>query len=347
MGTLAQAYEQAKTNTGTELPQGTLSRAFAGILANKSAPGSSISGPGARAQPSSGSADPQLPPGAIAGAVGGIANGIGQGASALANTGIAEKVGASGLLSKAGNVASGVGGAANVVGGVQQGGVKGYGSALAGGAQVADALGAGGTVSNTAGLVGNAASGNYIGAAKDAAQLIKGGSAASGAAAAGASEGAAAATSAGSAATTGAGSAVSAIGTVGAAAGLVAAFIGAAQMAVHAFGGGLSQKRNVATFTAALGDNLQKGAFPYGRGVQSFYKIPGKGWVDAKTFQDIAGAWYGATYAPDGDQAGWQQKLNDVWSNSKPLTPADMAKYDSRQSHSGVQAIIDDMNKGA
>lgn len=24
--------------------------------------------------------------------------------------------------------------------------------------------------------------------------------------------------------------------------------------------------------------------------------------------QDVAGAWYGATYAPDGDQAGWQQK---------------------------------------
>lgn len=28
--------------------------------------------------------------------------------------------------------------------------------------------------------------------------------------------------------------------------------------------------------------------------------------------QELAGTWYGATYAPDGDQSGWQQKYSDV-----------------------------------
>jgi hypothetical protein len=33
--------------------------------------------------------------------------------------------------------------------------------------------------------------------------------------------------------------------------------------------------------------------------------------------QELAGTWYGATYAPDGDQSGWQQKYNDVLSRFK------------------------------
>lgn len=35
--------------------------------------------------------------------------------------------------------------------------------------------------------------------------------------------------------------------------------------------------------------------------------------------QELAGTWYGATYHPDGDQAGWQQKYNDVLGGFKAL----------------------------
>lgn len=35
--------------------------------------------------------------------------------------------------------------------------------------------------------------------------------------------------------------------------------------------------------------------------------------------QELAGTWYGATYHPDGDQAGWQQKYDDVLGRIKAL----------------------------
>jgi hypothetical protein len=38
--------------------------------------------------------------------------------------------------------------------------------------------------------------------------------------------------------------------------------------------------------------------------------------------QEIAGHWYGATYAPDGNQEGWQQSYNALIAPYKPKTPA-------------------------
>jgi hypothetical protein len=38
--------------------------------------------------------------------------------------------------------------------------------------------------------------------------------------------------------------------------------------------------------------------------------------------QEIAGHWYGATYAPDGNQEGWQQSYNNLIAPYRPKTPA-------------------------
>lgn len=37
--------------------------------------------------------------------------------------------------------------------------------------------------------------------------------------------------------------------------------------------------------------------------------------------QEIAGHWYGATYAPDGNQEGWQQSFNNLIAPYRPKTP--------------------------
>lgn len=37
--------------------------------------------------------------------------------------------------------------------------------------------------------------------------------------------------------------------------------------------------------------------------------------ITQKQLDDLAGTWYGATYHPDGDQSGWEQKYNDVLTN--------------------------------
>jgi hypothetical protein len=102
-----------------------------------------------------------------------------------------------------GKVGSGIGSAANIYAGLDQGGTQGYGKALASGAGLASSLGYGGTATNTAGLIGNAASGNYAGAAKNALSLF--GKGADAAAASGASSGAASSAASG-AASSGAGS---------------------------------------------------------------------------------------------------------------------------------------------
>lgn len=66
------------------------------------------------------------------------------------------------------------------------------------------------------------------------------------------------------------------------------------------FGGGHGdEKRNLDAFTK------QNQIYDLGNGMLSL--------ADGTQFskdkiQDVAGAWYGATYAPDGNQAGWQQK---------------------------------------
>jgi hypothetical protein len=65
------------------------------------------------------------------------------------------------------------------------------------------------------------------------------------------------------------------------------------------FSGHGDEKRNLRAFT---GENQ---IYDLGNGMLAL--------ADGTQFrqdqlQDVAGAWYGATYAPDGDQAGWQQK---------------------------------------
>ena len=42
------------------------------------------------------------------------------------------------------------------------------------------------------------------------------------------------------------------------------------------------------------------------------YKLPDGTVVNQKQLDDLAGTWYGAAKAPDGDQSGWQQKYSDV-----------------------------------
>jgi hypothetical protein len=71
------------------------------------------------------------------------------------------------------------------------------------------------------------------------------------------------------------------------------------------------EKRNLKAFTE------QNEIYDLGNGML--------GLADGTTFrkdqlQDVAGAWYGATYAPDGDQAGWQQRYGGLI--TKPAAPA-------------------------
>lgn len=42
------------------------------------------------------------------------------------------------------------------------------------------------------------------------------------------------------------------------------------------------------------------------------YKLADGTIVNQKQLDSLAGTWYGAAFHPDGDQAGWQAKLNDV-----------------------------------
>ena len=69
-------------------------------------------------------------------------------------------------------------------------------------------------------------------------------------------------------------------------------------------GGGGSHKRNWQAFDQA---------FPGTTVTDSGdYKLADGTIVNQQQLDDLAGTWYGATFHPDGDQQGWQQKLNDV-----------------------------------
>jgi len=82
------------------------------------------------------------------------------------------------------------------------------------------------------------------------------------------------------------------------------------------FGGGKSKKRNWSAFNSA---------FP-GTTVNSEgnYVLPeqfGGAVVNQKKLDELAGTWYGATFAPDGDQPGWQDKYNNILTDilSQPM----------------------------
>lgn len=77
------------------------------------------------------------------------------------------------------------------------------------------------------------------------------------------------------------------------------------------FGGGHSSKeRNAKAF-------LQ--AFPVQDLGNGMLALPDGTVFPQSQFNDLAGTWYGATFAPDGNQSGWQQKYNDVLSSIQAL----------------------------
>ena len=157
----------------------------------------------------------------------------------------------------------------NIVTGVSQGGIGGYGKAAAGVADLAgvDTAGWGGIISAGA----NVAEGNYAGAGMDLAGVALG-------------------------------SPIVAVGN------LAAAYLN------KAFLGDASKDRNVNAFRQATGAsevNLTLGK--YG---MTYWNVNGK-LYDAKTFNDLAGSWYGATFAPDGNREEWQQKYQDFSANAK------------------------------
>lgn len=213
---------------------------------------------------------------------------------ALGSTGAMKAIDNGGALGKT----AGIGGSAlGIYQGLDKGGVKGYGQAVAGAANLAGALGYGGSTASTAGMLGNLASGNYAGALSTA----------------GAATGS---------------SVLSGLGAAAGAAGLATAFVAAGSALAHALNGQGDEKRNNAAFTQALGDKLQTADGMAGRTATKFYNIPGVGWVDNKEYQDIAGVWYGAVAAPDGNQAEWKQKLTDKLASVKPITTAEqLNKY--------------------
>jgi hypothetical protein len=80
------------------------------------------------------------------------------------------------------------------------------------------------------------------------------------------------------------------------------------------FGGGGSKERDIKAFTR------ENEIYDLGNGMLSL--------ADGTTFResqlrDVAGAWYGATYAPDGDQEGWKQRYAGLV--KAPATPSPQA----------------------
>lgn len=153
---------------------------------------------------------------------------------------------------------SGIVGAANIYGGIQQGGQQGAGQALLGAGKLAGALGS-----------SSATAGTALGSAL----------AASGAA--------------------------TALPIAG------AAFI-ANDYLNKAFLGDSSKARNLDAYKQATG--ATQVTLPMGKFGANYMVVPNTDGsyqlVSNKDFNDLAGSWYGATYAPDGNQGDWQQKYD-------------------------------------
>lgn len=86
-----------------------------------------------------------------------------------------------------------------------------------------------------------------------------------------------------------------------------------------------SENRNTAAFQAAFPGTK---AVDYGKASNNptlktnvAWQLPDGRLVSTDTFKQLSGAWYGAQYAPDGDQAGWQKKYQDLMQNL-PTLPA-------------------------
>lgn len=234
-----------------------------------------------------------------------------------------------GAIASRGGVTNGL----DVLGGLAQGGAQGYGKAVTGGANLASMMGAGGLTTDSLGLLGNAASGNYLGAAKSGLGMLSGvptaagslfgtGAGVSSGIASGAAANAAVAQQLGGKAATsavgGAAGASSVLGSALAGAGYAGLVIGAGKLLSHAFGGGGSTDRNLAAFDQTFPD-LPTYGFTFGRNARGNYTtLPNGAIINASDKMDLAGAMYGAMVAPDGDQAGWQKKLDGMLAKFTP-----------------------------
>lgn len=79
-----------------------------------------------------------------------------------------------------------------------------------------------------------------------------------------------------------------------------------------------SKDRNIAAYTQATGARMIE--LPMGRIAAFYYAMPDGTLISNKDFNDLAGSWYGMTYAPDGNPAEWQAKYEDFSRNLKPAT---------------------------
>lgn len=79
-----------------------------------------------------------------------------------------------------------------------------------------------------------------------------------------------------------------------------------------------SKARNVSAYQQQMGGKPV--TIPLGRTAWSGYALPDGRLIDSKTFNDLAGNWYGATYAPDGNQDQWAQKYQQTLSGLQDAT---------------------------
>lgn len=220
---------------------------------------------------------------------------------ALGTSGAMKAIDSGGGGINLGSIGKGIGAgmdAYGVVSGLKEGGVKGYGGALAGASNLAGLAGYGGTGTTALGAIGNAAAGNYIGAAKDAYSLYSGASGAGSGAAGGAAAGGS-----------------SLLGTIGTGAGYAGLAIAAGQaihQAVNAHG---DELRNIdASLQAGLAKPV---SFNAGKVNTGYYQLSDGRLLTKPDYEKLAGAWYGANIAPDGNQAEWQQKFTELLGSLK------------------------------
>jgi hypothetical protein len=204
-----------------------------------------------------------------------------------------------------------IGNGLDVVSGIQQGGVRGYGQALAGGANLATQAGLlGNTTGGALSAAGNVASGNYLGAAKDIYGLFQGGgSTAAGAGASGAASGAGAAGGAGAASTAAPATGWAGAGMGGMASGMpvIAAAYAGLQLIDKAFGGGKTERRNLEALVASgvIGTQL------YGK--SRIYYMPDGRLIHKDKINDLADAYWRGAYEKSPE---WQNKFDELYSTA-------------------------------
>lgn len=166
---------------------------------------------------------------------------------------------------------------------------------------------------------------------------------------AGAGAGSAAGAEGAAAGTAGSGS-LGALGTAGLGAAYAAAVIAAGQLIHKAFNAHGSIDRNRAAFDQVMQDwgppeqiarVGAKGMFPV-----QVYNIPGIGptMLTQQQLDQLSGNWYGAVYHPDGDQEGWQKKLQDTLADFKQnysVTPENVQRLRDKTGGAWNQDVID------